>query len=105
MAGNKAGPPPGPRPIVNDSSWAEAAACSGIGAGLFFVSSTNAEADIEKFEEARSYCDACPVKKQCVEEGIRYRDHLVIRGGRILHWSRSGRLTMIDPTRGEEAAA
>lgn len=53
-----------PDTLPNSPAWAKQAACRGMDLALFF---SNAEKTIQK---AKTICAACPVRKQCLTEGM-----------------------------------
>ena len=56
-----------PYPEV-DQSWRDQAACIGKPLRLFFHKNADAGAD---YSYAKEICASCPVRRQCLEEGLR----------------------------------
>lgn len=50
-----------------DPGWVERAACLGINIHVFFPSSTGA---FDPYETARSYCNRCEVRQECLDEAM-----------------------------------
>jgi WhiB family redox-sensing transcriptional regulator len=57
-----------PATLPNALAWAEAAACRGSDLNLFF---SDAEA---KVQQAKRICAGCPVRAECLDEGLRAED-------------------------------
>ncbi|MFF5980887.1 WhiB family transcriptional regulator [Streptomyces olindensis] len=57
-----------PETLPNRLAWAERAACTGYSLDLFF-----SEADL-KVREAKQVCARCPVRGECLTEGLRAED-------------------------------
>lgn len=54
-------------------SWREHAACKGVPIEVFFVGDDNryrSHGGKDIYREARSYCAACPVRRECLDDGI-----------------------------------
>lgn len=51
--------------VKDPTDWKEFAACRGVPTEVFFPLIANADA----VALARSYCDCCPVRGECAEEG------------------------------------
>lgn len=57
-----------PDTLPNALAWAEQAACRGQDPNLFF-----SEADL-KVQQAKRICARCPVRTECLDEGLRAED-------------------------------
>lgn len=58
-------------------NWKERAACRGVGVDLFFARRTSPEG-----REAVTYCEACPVRDECLDDCLATEKiRLGIRGG------------------------
>lgn len=52
------------------ADWRESAACRGVGPAPFFPSSTGVHHRAQAQAAVRTYCTVCPVREQCVAEGV-----------------------------------
>lgn len=51
-------------------TWRPRAACLGKGTDAFFGKGAKSSPD-----EAPAICQSCPVRRQCLEHGLRYEEH------------------------------
>jgi len=54
-----------------DGSWRDGAACIGVTADVFFPEESGNTSD-RIYDQARLFCAACPVTRQCLEEAMQY---------------------------------
>lgn len=60
------------------TAWMEDAACAQIGPGLFYVGE---KAQAREYDAARSVCNTCPVKVDCLEFALEVDDRHGMWGG------------------------
>ena len=64
----------------DDSGWRHAAACRDTDPNLFFPAGTTGVA-VEEIEAAKSLCQTCPVREQCLEFAMVANQEAGIWGG------------------------
>lgn len=64
--------------VTTVPDWPAQAACVGVDPDLFFP---DPDTPMDRVEEAKRICGACPVKHDCLTDAIRLRDWEGIRGG------------------------
>jgi WhiB family redox-sensing transcriptional regulator len=58
---------------VFTSEWRDHALCLDTEEGLFF--------DPDRVEEAKTFCDKCPCRMECLNDAISFGDSMGVRGG------------------------
>jgi WhiB family redox-sensing transcriptional regulator len=65
-----------------DLNWFDDANCKGVDKNVFFLEGNVPPLESrQRVAEAKSYCDACSVKKQCLEFALEYKEKHGIYGG------------------------
>ena len=64
--------------VVRSSEWMSSAACKDVGPDPFYVEAPHTHAG----DEARAICEACPVRRQCLDYAIANHEPAGIWGGK-----------------------
>ena len=82
------------------TDWMDHAACRGAAADVFFLDHGAGPAD-----EARTYCDRCPVREDCLDYALANGEQFGIWGGLTLSQRLQVRRARIRASRDAELAA
>lgn len=67
---------------MDNASWRDLARCRDRGPSMFFVEFIKPSWRREqKIEEARQFCERCPVRGECLDDALATREQFGIRGG------------------------
>lgn len=75
-----------PYPLPDAPSWRDEAACRGMtpeeSERIFFPTDPRSGPERQRmYDEARSYCDGCPVVRECLQDALDWNDRDGFRGG------------------------
>ncbi|MEW1565774.1 WhiB family transcriptional regulator [Streptomyces sp. NPDC093509] len=79
-ATNPAAPKPPARLLTRDYHWRDDATCATVDPELFYPTGPGGTA-AQMERQAKSICDVCPVRAECLAEAIEAGDYTGIRGG------------------------